>query len=234
MSVGSLLVLLLACNPDPGEVDEQVGYRDNLDEGPSSGERGNIIISEILWAGSVTDDGTWDQGDVFVEIRNQGSLPVDVEGWHLELEGTVAQTWRLPDVGRLEVNEQVFFAAKTSGCFPEPDGVIGGLELPFEDPFQLTLRDADERLIEPAGSRTVPPFAGTYDLVVARSMERIQLMFGDRGTQPHSWHHYTNDVPVDVPNNDRIAEGCRERTLASPGRPNSPDYSGAYASGGFE
>ena len=64
-------------------------------------------------------------------------------------------------------------------------------------------------------------------------MEKIQLMFGGRGSEPHSWHFYTQ-ADVDVPNNDRVAPNCRERTMASPGRPNSPDYSGAYAAGGFE
>ena len=39
--------------------------------------------------------------------------------------------------------------------------------------------------------------------------------------------------PID-PNDDRMAEGCKAATWASPGRPNSPDYSGAYASGSLE
>ena len=39
---------------------------------------------------------------------------------------------------------------------------------------------------------------------------------------------------VDAVNDDRIAENCRVRTRGSPGRPNSPDYSGAFATGSFE
>ena len=42
------------------------------------------------------------------------------------------------------------------------------------------------------------------------------------------------ESPVDTPNNTRVADGCRRRTLASPGAPSSPDYSGAFSSGSFE
>ena len=115
------LLLLAACNTDPGETEEQVGYRPQIDDGPSSGERGNIIISEILWSGSVRADGDgfrWDPDDVFIEIRNQGSQPVDVEDWRIVLEGSTDQEIRLPDIGfRLEVGQQVFFAKKSTGCF---------------------------------------------------------------------------------------------------------------------
>ena len=68
---------------------------------------------------------------------------------------------------------------------------------------------------------------------MSRSMERIELMFGGRGTEPHMWHFYT-PIEVDVPNNDKIATECQTYTHASPGRANSPDYSGAYAAGSFE
>ena len=47
-------------------------------------------------------------------------------------------------------------------------------------------------------------------------------------------HADYSTVEVDIPNNDRVAEGCRLHTQASPGRPNSPDYSGAYTTGAFE
>lgn len=104
--------------------------------------------------------------------------------------------------------------------------------------------------MEGAGSEDQPPFAGGYDLVTSYSMERVHLMFGGRGDEPQSWHYFNKrDCPRDLtrgegnagltcfegrPNNVRIAEGCRAHTLGTPGMPNSPDYSGARASGGFE
>lgn len=231
-----LLYVLLACNPDPGEVAQQVGYRSTL-EGPDSGERGNVIISEVLWSGTVREvDGEriWDPNEIFVEIRNQGARPVDLQDWKLELTGSIQKSWSIPASDRkIEVGEHAYITTRNDGCFLEPNWVIEDLVLPKGDPFQLTLLDPDEHLIESAGARDQPPFAGGYDLVISRSMERIELMFGGRGSEPHMWHYYT-PTEVDVPNNDKVAPECQAYTHASPGRANSPDYSGAYAAGSFE
>ena len=226
-----LIAVLVACGapPDPAQ---QVGYRDGTD-GANSGERGTIKITELGWAGSVTNDGDWDAKDVFVEIRNEGVRPVRLDGWFLEMEGDAGNlTWRIPPMDvPLTVGDHLVIAAKTSGCFPNADLVIDGMYFGRGDAFRVTLLDADERLIEPAGNKRMPPFAGIYDGQVVRSMEKIELVFGGRGDEMKSWHHYTTE-PVEVPNNDLIADNCRERTLASPGRPNSPDYSGAFSAGG--
>jgi hypothetical protein len=228
-----LLLALMACNPAPEAPEQGVGYRNPADEGPQSGERGNIAISEILWSGSVDADGNWDPTDVFVELRNEGTFPIDLSQWRLLQEGSITREYRIPDGVTADVGEHVFLAAKTSGCFPEPDGVLEGLRFVYGDPFELTLMDFDERLIEPAGSTEATPFAGGWDGKRSRSMEKVELMFGGEGNLPHAWHYHTK-ADVEVPNDDRMAAGCTASTWASPGRPNSPDYSGAYASGSLE
>ncbi|HHO51654.1 MAG TPA: hypothetical protein ENK18_12470 [Deltaproteobacteria bacterium] len=234
-ALAALGLLATGCNPDPGEVDEQVGYRTGLEPGePNSGERGTVMVTEVMWSGSVTDSGRWDVSDVFIELKNESARPVNLSGWHLEVEGARNVTWRIPQSDReLLVGEHLFIAAKDSGCFPEPDLVLPELSFAYGEPFRITLLDADERLMEPAGDREAPPFAGGYDGFVSRSMEKVELMFGGRGSEPHSWHFHT-DAEVEVPNDDRVDPGCRERTQASPGRPNSPDYSGAFSTGSFE
>ena len=228
-----LPLTLLGC-PDPGDVDLQVGYRDGLTTEGMNGERGNVQISEVLWSGSVkeTEGGpVYDPEDIFIELRNTGSRPLNVSGWYLEIRGAERYTVRIPDNDVIMgVSEEIFIAAKTDGCFPEPDIVMEDLRLPLGDPFSVTLRDIDERLINGAGDYSMPPFAGGYDLVMSRSMEMANIMFGARGNYPHSWHHYT-DAEVDVPNQTRMLESCRRLTGASPGLPNSPDYSGSFASG---
>jgi hypothetical protein len=228
-------LLFGGCNPDPGDPDQQVGYRvDGVNGQGDSGERGNVVITEVLWSGSVKDDGTWDRDDVFIELRNQGNRPINLSGWFLELTGPAVRSWQLPAGDAvLDVGEHGYVARGDSPCFPSPDWVIDDLFVSNGDPFAITLRDADERLIEGIGSDDMPPFAGGYDLVVSRSMERVELMFGGAGNMPQSWHYYTT-AEVDVPNNDNVSFECRRFTHASPGSPNSPDYSGAYASGSLE
>lgn len=234
---GPLLIALLtlgACNKDPGESPYGPAYRDPLDDGPTSGERGSIKITEVLWTGSMTDDGKLDKTDLFLELRNESARPMDLTGWQIDIASGRFRTFRLPDIGRkVDVGEHIFYATKSSGCFPEPDGLIPDFALQFGDGFELTLKDFDDRLIEPIGSEKRDVFAGAWDGELVRSMERIELMFGPNGSEPQAWHHAVEKA-VDIPNNDRIAEGCRERTIATPGRANSPDYSGAIASGSLD
>ena len=60
----------LGCDTsDPGFPDRQPLYRTEIEGAPSSGERGNMMISEINFAGSVTDDGEHDPEDIFIELR---------------------------------------------------------------------------------------------------------------------------------------------------------------------
>ena len=196
---------LLGCS-DPGGVDLQVGYRDGVTSDGQNGERGNVQISEVLWSGSVmeTDSGpVHDPSDIFIELRNTGSMPLNVSGWYLEIRGDVRKTFIIPPTDVvMQVADEIYIAAKTDGCFPEPDIVVEGLELPLNAPFSITLRDVDERLINGAGDWSMPPFAGGYDLVTSRSMEMANIMFGARGNYPHSWHHWTNEPPADW-NEDR-------------------------------
>jgi hypothetical protein len=227
-----------ACNPQPADPTQTVAFRDGGTStealGGNSGERGSVKITEVLWSGSVTSAGAWDPEDVFVELRNEGVRPLDLSGWRLALDGARAFTIVLPAMNsELDVDAHLLIAAKASGCFPSPDVVLPDLAFAYGDPLQLELTDADDRLIEVIGSREAAPFAGGYDGKASRSMERVQLMFGADGSAPHTWHFYT-PTPVDVPNDDRVAASCRGRTLASAGRPNSPDYSGAFASGSLE
>ncbi|MFT7518969.1 MAG: hypothetical protein ACI9MC_001105 [Kiritimatiellia bacterium] len=235
--IPAMAVALFACSA-PEDVVQQVGFQDGRTTSGQNGERGSVKISEILWSGSILVDDSgnhiYDPTDIFIELRNESARPINLSNWIIRVRGVDPYALRLPKTDRLmDVGEHMFIAAKDTGCFPEPDWVIEDLRLPRNDPFSLTLQDIDERLIEGAGSRYAPPFAGGYDLVHSRSMEMAQLMFGARGNQPHVWHHYTK-TEVDIPNNLKVAEACREFTGASPGAANSPDYAGSFAAGAFD
>lgn len=254
--------------------DQQVGYRTGTaaDGYRSNGERGNIQISEVNWAGSVRGEaGTtrlervYDPDDDFIELQNKHNRPMYLTGWLITVEtgndsdghvegGSRAKPWKrtyvlpAPEDGRpVEPNQFIVIAGKRDGAFADADYVIEGFSLP-DAPFQITLRDLDERLIDGAGDGRKRPFAGGYDLVSVRSMERIQLIFANRGNRESAWHSYAlNDafpgLPVDFDGDAaqlhaalrrRVAPEFRAYTLATPGMPNSPDYSGFVSSGDFQ
>lgn len=258
----ALLATASGCDIDAqdDERHQTIGYRDGTvdDDYLNSGERGQVLITEVDWAGSVQTmpDGSrrFDPDDVFIELQNKQSRPLHLTGWQLIIStGTgddivdtaVSRTDRPrvtyiipPRIGGAVVrtNEYVVIAAKADGAFKDSaDYIVEDLKLP-RDHFSITLRDVDDRLGEGAGSRMQDIFAGSYDLVTVRSMERVQLIFSNRGSRETSWHTYSYNTW-----DDRHAEltvgvqpDYREFTFASPGIANSPDYSGNTSSGNFE
>lgn len=219
-----------ACNgPPDAEYDQTPLYRSPADEGPTSAERGNVAITEINFAGSVTDDGTHDWDDVFIELRNNGERPVDVSEWRLQTRGDVSETYRIPESDPIPANEFMVIARKTNGAFGEvADATIPDLELGRKH-VEVSLHDADSRLVGSVGSAEKRVFAGGWDTVTVRSMERVQLLFDNPGRKSRAWHAYSSNRGFET-----VREGYRERTLASPGAANSRSYAGSTASGNFE
>ena len=82
-----VLTVGAACNQDldPDERGQGVGYRRGIgpDDYLSNGERGNLEVTEILWSGTVRDDGAYDPDDIFLEFRNQHPRPIHMTGWQL-------------------------------------------------------------------------------------------------------------------------------------------------------
>ncbi len=236
---------------------QSTGYRSGTvdDDYLSNGERGSVQISEIGWAGSVEQVGdgfVHDPDDIFLEIQNKYTRPVHITGWQLIVRaGTGAHdeeyernhrpivTYVMPareNAEPIEPNEYVVIARRRDGAFADADYFIEDLHIP-RDRFEITLRDLDHRLIEGVGDYETEIFAGAWDLVTARSMERVQLIFSNNGDSQASWHSYGLngwDGGLHATLRDRIAEPFRARTFASPGRANSPDFSGNTSAGSFE
>lgn len=245
-----------ACSEAPtgDERDQSVGYRRGVDDDgyTSNGERGNVIITEINWFGAVSDNGTVDPDGIFIELQNKHPRPLHLTGWQLIIDtGTnhpehadvpsalrSRVTYALPprEGGQpFGPNEYVIIAPKAGGPYAQVDYIIPELDIP-RDFFRITLRDLDDRLIESAGSTHQEIFAGGYDLVSVRSMERVQLLFSNGGGNEASWHSFSYNPGDDalLERQEFIVEGFRDFTLASPGKANSPDYSGNTSSGSFE
>ncbi|MCA9563627.1 MAG: hypothetical protein KC561_09065 [Myxococcales bacterium] len=234
----------------------QVGYRNGTveDDYTSNGERGNVTITEINWAGSVRGTiglSVHDPDDIFIELQNRYSRPVHLTDWQISVQTGTGNpivdeeiyprsrvTYRIPlreNREPVQPNEYVVIAAKRDGAFPNADYYIEDLELPAGR-FEITLLDIDDRLMEDGGDIAEEIFAGGYDLMTVRSMERVTLIFSNQGGRESSWHAYSlnfwDDEHTDLTQN--IAEDYRTLTYASPGMPSSPDYSGNASSGSFE
>jgi hypothetical protein len=217
------------CNDGPGFSDQTPLYRTPASGETSSGERGSIMITEVNFAGSVRDDGTYFADDVFIELHSDEETPVNMTGWELRVSGDVDQSYTIPETDAITTNDYFVIASDDSKAFGEvADVVIPDLELGTRR-VEITLVDRDERLMESVGSEDVRTFAGGWDTVSVRSMERVQLLFSNSGSVSRSWHTYSDDEGLET-----IAEGWREHTLASPGEANSTDYSGSTSTGSFE
>jgi hypothetical protein len=264
MLASAAVLSIVACDlePQPDQRDQTVGYRSGTvnDDYLSSGERGNVSISEVNWAGSVESVGDGfihHPDDVFIELQNRHNRPTHFTRWLLTVETGVAmdtlhaerndgnRSWAyiLPTRENnrpVEPNEFFVVAARRDGAFQQADYYIEDLHLP-DAPFRITLQDLDERLIDSVGDDRKPVFAGAWDGVTSRSMERTQLLFNNRGDRDMAWHSYSlNDFSVEEQATlherlrSEIAESFRARTFASPGFPSTPDYSGSFSSGDFQ
>ena len=223
----------------PGHAEEQPLYRTATEGAPTSGERGNMKINEVNWAGSVDDEGNWDPGDVFIELQNKHPRPINVSRWHLQVEGDFEDSYRIPNVQEpIQPNGYFVIAAKPNGAFAdEADVFIEDLRL-GKKYLELELQGADRELMDGAGSTEERVFAGGYDGKTVRSMERVQLLFGDEGGLSANWHAFSgilrSDGTVVHDGLETVSEGYRDNTLATPGAANSRDYSGSTSAGGFE
>lgn len=234
-TVFALLALLAmavcsACNEAPEAPPTTPQYRSVEDGEPSSGERGSIMITELGWSGSVNNAGEWDPDDVFIELQNRSSRPVNVSNWRLIVEGDYVKTHRIPTIEEA-IPPSGFFviAAKNDGAFADSaDVFIEDLKL-GKVYLLVELRDNDRRLQESAGSLRERVFNGGYDTYGTRSMERVQLIFGNQGNVSRSWH-----ANGDLNGYETVNENYRERTFATPGVANSADYSGSSWGGNFD
>lgn len=229
IGLGAAVGLSAGCE-HPGDSDQTSLYRWQQDGAPSTGERGNMLITEINFAGSVTDEGVHDRDDIFIELQNKNPRPINISGWHIEVRGDVHRYYRLPTIEEpINPNDYFVIAKKDDGAFQDAaDLIIEDLELGTRRVW-VGLRDYDKRIMEDGGSRDQDVFAGGFDTVAARSMERVELIFGNTGGSPRNWHAYSENTGFPT-----IAEGWRKYTLASPGAANSADYSGAVTTGSFE
>lgn len=232
------LSFLAACSSEVGTVQETAADK-NL-------RRGCLTVREVGWAGSVSDTGSHDPDDDFLELANVDcNIPMDLTGWQLILRGEIHRIYIVPkgDNNIVEPGELVVIAAKKDGAFGQAAQIIlPELRLPERD-WSLETRTAEDFLIEnEMNIREGEPLAGGYDGYTTRSMERTDDRFNEEGGAVTSWHSFTpcnegypgeagmlgsscrdDEDSIGLTGNN-VADGYRARTFASPGESNTGGF----------
>ncbi len=249
----ALLFLLVATLSCTTEVGEPWPTAVNLDR-----RRGCASMSEVNWAGSITNMGQYDADDDFIEIYNRDcNKPIDLTGWMFILRGAYYRVFVVPGgqdnvvpIGGLAVlvgkKNGAFRACEPSvnpNCDPNYKVIhVPGLFIPERD-WTIESKTAENFLIENAiNQEHGRPFAGSFDGVATRSMERTDNNFEEEGGAISSWFSYTpcNEASPSLQATKLLGTGCSPgfvgysgrnvhphyslRTFASPGEVNTPDY----------
>ncbi len=175
---------------------------------------GDVVISEIAWAGSYTGTSL-DAGDDWLELYNRTNAPIDVSHWSISWDQRETKFFPIPDQynwfkpgiagrhiipGRLIIPAGGYFLlkAKNNKGINNSDVKISGTKSFTLESSSLRVRlyDAAMNLIDEAGDGT-PPSAGKLDSFrrVAYSMERFFYPTGHPlagralpGASPGSWY----------------------------------------------
>jgi hypothetical protein len=150
---------------------------------------GDVIISEIAWAGSAANTG-----DEWVELHNQTASPIALTGWVL----TESSGGTLNLVGSIPAGGFYVIEGRSGAAISNR---ISELNIPsFHNTLsnvgeELMLLDQSSATIDAAGQPATLWFAGVNEAGTIQdfTMERNQVAcgFAADGTVPASWH--TND-----------------------------------------
>lgn len=177
-----------------------------------------VVINEINWAGSLTDSGSKNWTDKFVELKNLTGRRINISGWQIvgvtkknsNDKGYIA--FIIPENSWIEAGgHYVVYQSLDSSAFTFSSSAaeFTYLYLHHSDDqnyVDLTLKDTHQNIIDRAGNSLVAPFAGSQSDTLFASMFRT----GDDGTQSGSWS-------TTAAANQYVQDGYTTKTHATPG-----------------
>ncbi|MCX7821018.1 MAG: phospholipase D-like domain-containing protein [Brevinematales bacterium] len=172
----------------------------------------DIIINEILWAGTKTAQD-YDYNDCFIELKNRTSKRINLSGWFIN--NTTIPSYRthlfiFPENTYIEPYGYLLIVRQTnfSGFYYSNSLIQKYLTIyhSSDKPYvYLQLKDKYGKIVDEAGSKISTPFAGERGSIF-KSMTRTGL----NGLSPSSWITTTNY-------NLNIKQEYRNFTFATPG-----------------
>lgn len=201
-------------------------YRDNFfemysigqsmtDIGGETASRWDVVISEIMWAGSTRNDGVHDEADKFIELQNTTTSDINISGWQLVGTTAVSKSYRIlmnimPENTIIAAGEKYVVTFSSNRAYEIESGHVDPwlyLHHPDDQDYVfLILRDSKLQTIDEVGQVNASPWAGEQGSVTS-SMQRV----GSRvdGLDSANWQNSTQTI--------NIRPEYRLSTLATPG-----------------
>ncbi len=133
----------------------------------------DIVISEVMWAGSLDDTGIHREWDGFVELWNPTQSDIDISGWQLEgstspqVDSSGLVMTIIPDHTTVRAGECLLICKSTNFAWSVNRAVLDpALRLwhpQLSDFVRLVLKNRSFQVIDDMGSSFVPPLAGKSD-----------------------------------------------------------------------
>ncbi len=110
----------------------------------SSLTAGQVVISEVLWMGSIQTDLTDHTADEFLELYNNGSTAVSVGGWKIQDAGTSGADLVLPACTKIQPGKTFVIANETGKLLNKADWVTSSVAL-SNSGTNLNIVDAENK-----------------------------------------------------------------------------------------
>jgi len=161
---------------------------------------GDVVINEIMWMGSIKDDGTGVPNgngmpnDEWIELRNMTNSVIDIGQWTIENAKASGSTYHVPASRSIPANGYIVIANKPEVSpntlvavnIDQPNGNLS-FHNTYSSNGQLILKDRNSNVIDSTPIPTSGSWpAGENDTEQRWSMERNSIP-GD-GTDTNSWH----------------------------------------------
>lgn len=154
---------------------------------------GDVLITEVMWAGSLDSQGVYRSWDGFIEIRNCSLFDLDISGWQLEgtgdAESALGKLFMLvfPAGTVLGAGEHLVICQSTNHAWRFPGSfVFPQLDI-RRDKLRLLLKNRLFQVIDEAGNSYSAPMAGYYTAgQLCVSMRRKSDLVSN-GRQASSW-----------------------------------------------
>lgn len=155
---------------------------------------GDVVISEVMWAGSYNAAGDSASDDDWIELRNMTNRSIDLSHWSISWDAAGVSNYPIPDefnwfeasvhtrhrsLGKLVMPPNGYFLLKSvNGAIAvgvEDNKISGTKNFALDSgSFKIRLYDLTMRLIDEAGNGD-PPISGKLEGTLSRtfSMERF-------------------------------------------------------------